>query len=225
MRDMDDNALYRVRPRLLPDFLLPDRLFFRSGDGDGGDGNGGDGGSGDGNGGDGSSGAQGGGEGAGTQGGSGESTLSVEDARKVRSENRNLRQRLKDAEAERDTLKQGTQSDLEKATTQVESLSKENVALTSQNRNLRAQVAASRVGIIDPEIAASLVDWNEADTDADLEKQMNQILKARPYLAGNVAGGADGGAGTSRSSGQRSSGQEDSTDMNTMLRRAAGVIQ
>lgn len=218
MGDIDVNALYHVRPRYLPDFLLPDRVFFRSEEGEGGEeGNGGEGG--------GTSGAQDGGTGAGTQGGSGESTLTVEDARKVRSENRNLRQRLKDAEAERDTLKQGTQSDLEKATTQVESLSKENVALTSQNRNLRAQVAASRVGIIDPEIAASLVDWNDADDDAALEKQMNAILKQRPYLAGNVAGGADGGAGTSRSSGSRESGQEGATDMNTMLRRAAGVIQ
>jgi regulator of replication initiation timing len=191
-------------------------------DDDGTQGTGGDGG----DGGAGASGAQGGDGGTGTQGGSGEtSTLSVEDARKVRSENRNLRQRLKDAESERDTLKAGTQSDIEKATGQVQSLTQTNQALTTQNQNLRAQVAASRLGIIDPEIAASLVDWNDADDDAALDRQMSAILKARPYLAGNVAGGADGGAGSGRSSGSRESGREGATDMNTMLRRAAGVIQ
>ena len=172
-------------------------------------------------GGTGSSGAQGG-EGTGTQGGSGESTLSVEDARKLRSENRNLRSRMKEAESERDRLKEGTQSDIEKATGQVETLSTRNKDLEDQNRNLRAQVAAGRVGIIDPEIVVALVDWNDADDDAALEKQMRGILKARPYLAGNVAGGADGGAGAG---GRQSGSQEDSTDMNTLLRRKAGVIQ
>jgi len=176
-----------------------------------------------GDGGTGSSGAQGGGEGAGTQGGSGgESNLSTEDARKLRSEARNLRTRLKEAEEERDRLKAGTQSDIEKATGQVETLTTRNKDLEAQNQNLRAQVAAGRVGIIDPEIAASLVDWNDADDDQALEKQMRNILKARPYLAGNVAGGADGGAG---GSGGGKSGEGDSTDMNTLLRRHAGIIQ
>jgi hypothetical protein len=174
-----------------------------------------------GEGGTGTSGAQGG-DGAGTQGGSGgESNLSTEDARKLRSEARNLRTRLKDAEEERDRLKTGTQSDIEKATTQVETLSTRNKDLESQNQNLRAQVAAGKVGIIDPEIAAGLVDWNDADDDAALEKQMRGILKARPYLAGNVAGGADGGAG----GGDGSGGGEGSTDMNTLLRRHAGIVQ
>lgn len=185
------------------------------------DGNGAQGTEGTGDGGTGTSGAPGGDGGTGTQGGSGDSNLSTEDARKLRSEARNLRTRLKEAEEERDRLKTGTQSDIEKATGQVETLSTRNQDLEASNRNLRAQVAAGRVGIIDPEIAASLVDWNDADDDAALEKQMRGILKARPYLAGNVAGGADGGAG----GGQQGKGGEGSTDMNTLLRRHAGIIQ
>lgn len=178
------------------------------------------------NGGAGASGAQGGDAGTGSGDGSGgNSTLSAEDARKIRSENRNLRQRMKDAEEERDRLKAGTQSDIEKATNQVEALTKRQSELETQNRTLRAQVVAGKVGIVDPEIAASLVDWNDAEDDSALEKQMRNILKARPYLAGNVAGGADGSAGQGGSGSGGSSQEGASTDMNTMLRRAAGVIQ
>src|SRR5690349_13660101 len=212
---MQDSAGAHLRWRL-PDFLLPDPVRFRTNGGDGD----GDGGSGDG-------GGDGGGDPGGQQqndppsGGGDGNTLSAEDARKLRSEARNLRSRLKDAEAERDKLRTAQQSDTERLQEQNSSLSTKNADLVRENRNLRAQVVAGRVGIVDPELAANLIDWDDADDDSALEKQFNAILKARPYLAGNVAGGADG---TSRGGGSGGGGNE-SEDMNTLLRRRAGVIQ
>jgi hypothetical protein len=157
-----------------------------------------------------------GGSSSGTQGG--QESLSTEAARKLRSEARNLRSRLKEAEKERDDLKASQMSELEKLQKGTEDLSKSNATLVQENRSLRAQVVAGRVGIVDPEIAVGLVDWDDAEDDASLEKQFKAILKAKPYLAGNVAGGADGGA-----RGQNDGGGA-SEDMNTLLRRKAGVV-
>jgi len=73
------------------------------------------------------------------------------------------------------------------------------------------------VGIIDPEAAAALLDWDSVDDPSDqksLEKALKQLAEARPWLRNANGGGADGGAGRRDEGG--------SSDMNTLIRRAAG---
>jgi hypothetical protein len=86
-------------------------------------------------------------------------------------------------------------------------------------RELSARVLAPQAGIADPRAAAdaaSLLDWKDLDPtdETSVLKALKDLVKDRPYLAGNVGGGADGGQGGSR-------GQETS-DMNVRIRQAAG---
>lgn len=195
-------------------------LLFAEGDGGGsggGDGGaqGGDGGSGDG----GSGGAQGGTGGTGTdaQGGDGDGdgTLSVEAARKLRSEAKSLRERLKAAE---DKLKERDDADL----TDRQKLERDNQAakakveqLEQRERELTAQLVAGKVGIRQEAVAdaVKLLDWSKIDDAADeaqVEQALKQLLKDKPYLAGR-SGGLDGGRG-------RDSRQP--TSMNDLIRGA-----
>lgn len=86
-------------------------------------------------------------------------------------------------------------------------------------RQLRVQVLAGKVGIV-PEAradAARLLDWDkltDPDDEGEVEEALRDLVKDRPFLLGNVPGGADGGAGGSRTT--------ESNDMNTRLRQAAG---
>lgn len=55
-------------------------------------------------------------------------------------------------------------------------------------RNLRAQVAATQLNIVDPAVAAQLLDWaNIDDTDASLTAALTQLVKDKPYLVNGAA--------------------------------------
>lgn len=168
--------------------------------------------------------AQGGGagspQGEGTSGGPGgaseskDDVLSAEQARKLRSENYELRQRLKQAEAALEEAKKGEQTELQKRDEEIQKQGERLAALERRNRSMGVQVAAGRLGIVDPEAADKLLDWDKIDNPADeqqIEQALQQLVKDKPYLT-RIAGAADGGA----------RGQARPTDMNDVLRRAAG---
>lgn len=155
--------------------------------------------------------------GAGAQGGEGEETLSVEEARKLRSEAKNLRTRLKANEDELSKLKNAGLSEEEQRKAELGERDEKIGTLEKQNRALKVQVAASKVGIVDPEAAAALLDWDQVDDPDDpksLERALKQLVEKRPWLRNANGGGADGGAGRQEQGG--------TGDMNALIRRAAG---
>lgn len=160
-------------------------------------------------------------DGAGAQdgGGSPKDGLSPEDARKLRSEARSLRQRLKDAEAklsDRDDADLSATQKLEREKTTAEA---ERDQFATDNRNLRAEIAAAKVGVRTEALgdAVKLLDWDEIDDPTDrkqVETALKALVKDKPWLSGR-ADGLDGGNG-------RQSGADTGGTMNEIIRRAAG---
>lgn len=144
-------------------------------------------------------------------------TLSPEDARKLRSEARSLRQRLKDAEEKANQLESAQLSDVQKLDREKTALVAERDGLQTENRNLRAQIAAAQVGIRAEAVgdAVKLLDWDEIEDPSNpkqVEKALKELVKEKPYLSGRPEG-LDGGAG-------RKTGE--TTSMNDVIRQAAG---
>lgn len=135
------------------------------------------------------------------------------DAAKRRRELREAQKRVEELEAKDKTEAERLQADRDKA-------SQERDTAVSENRMLRARVLAPTAGIADAKAAAdaaTLLDWSKIEDpsdDSQVEQALVDLVKDRPYLAGNVAGGSDGGAGGSR--GQGGAG------MNQLIRDAAG---
>jgi len=188
--------------------LEGDMVFFADGDGDGA----GDGSSADGAPGGDGGGAPGGGDGDvdGAQDGDGgdKETLSPEQTRKLRSEAKNLRERLKEAETKRKELED---KDLEESARNKRDLDDRTKRLSETEAELRTanvRLAALEVGIRPnaTKAAAALLGWD--DLDASDEKAVADALKAlkkeHEYLftvddgdGGKKkppAGGADGGS-------------------------------
>lgn len=140
--------------------------------------------------------------------------------REVQEANReaqNLRERLRKTEEERDSLKQSQMSDQEKVSQENQTLKDTVSTKDTEIRDLRVQVLAQKVGIVDPEAASRLLDWDsiKKPEDADeVEKALRKLLEDKPYLAGSHLGRGDGGAGSGQGA--------DTQDMNTLIRQAAG---
>lgn len=145
-------------------------------------------------------------------------TVTADDARKLRSEAKNLRDRAKNAEAELEKLKAAQMSDSERRDRDLDSTRTEKQRLEKENRSLRVQVAAVKVGVRADAVdaAAALLDWDTVDDPSDakaIERALKALVKERPFLSG-VTNAADAGA----SGGE----QANVVDMNQLLRRAAG---
>lgn len=145
-------------------------------------------------------------------------SLSPEAARKLRSESRTLRQRLKDAEKELEERRSKDETETQRLNRELEGERASREQAETRARNLSVQVVAARLGV-KPEatdIVAGLVDWDEVDADDDdaVEKAVKAIVRKRPFLS-DRSDGLDGGRG-------RGTGSQGETDMNTIIRRAAG---
>lgn len=158
--------------------------------------------------------------GAGGDGGTddGARTLSPDDARKLRSESRNLRQRLKAAEQELEQRRKAEETEQQRLERELTTAAAKVEQAEARVRELEVQSAATKLGVR-PEAAdvvAALIDWTEVDaTDSkDVERAIRAIVKERPFLSARPDG-LDGGQG-------RGAGAKGETDMNTVIRRAAG---
>lgn len=151
--------------------------------------------------------------------GSDSQSITPEDARKLRSEARSLRQRLKAAEdklTERESADLTEQQKLEREKTTLEA---ERDQLATDNRQLRAQIAAAKVGVRSDAVAdaVKLLDWDDIDDPADgkqVEAALKTLVKDKPWLSGR-ADGLDGGNG-------RQGSRQAGGTMNEIIRRAAG---
>lgn len=140
-------------------------------------------------------------------------TISLEEARKLRSENRSLRERLKgleDAEKARRDQELTETERLLKRTADLEAKLSEAVR-SNQERTLRYATVASaaKLGFADPEDAYRLLDhaaleFEEDGTPRNVEAQLASLAKAKPYLLSQArpAGSFDTGTGGRSSTGR-----------------------
>lgn len=120
---------------------------------------------------------------------------------------RKLRAEAKTATAaikERDALKAASQAAIDAQLSKEEQLTKRaaqleaELSLERQDRQDRTnryevQIAAGKLGIVDPDAAVKLLDWSaleyaEDGTPKDIDRALKTLLKARPYLAAPVPG-------------------------------------
>jgi hypothetical protein len=151
------------------------------------------------------------------------SQMSEESARKLRSENKAMRERLKNAEkalAEREkaelTDNQRLERELKERTDEIAERDKQLTAAEREMRSLRTQTVAHELGFIDPELAEPLLDWDDLDANdpKQVKAALRELLKRKPHLVRN-RDSIDAGAG-------RNSQTLDDSDMNARIRAAAG---
>lgn len=136
---------------------------------------------------------------------------------KANREAAKYRTRLREAEAKLKEIEDQEKTEIEKAQERVQALQSELETQRATSRNLQVAVLAAQVGIV-PEArddAARLLDWTNIQDPSDpreIEGALKTLVKDRPYLLGNIPGGADGGAG----------GGARPTSMNDLLRGATG---
>lgn len=149
-------------------------------------------------------------------------SLSLEEAKKLRSEAASLRKRLKafeDAEAQRaDSEKSEAQRAADRIAALEEELAGERSARRATILQLESVATARKVGFRDPELAARLiaagdVEFGEDGRPKNVERLLTDLAKEYPNLVNATAdyGGGPRGAPVGGTS-----------DMNTRIRRAAG---
>jgi len=118
--------------------------------------------------------------------------ISLEEAKKLRSEAQNLRKRLKDFEKAEQDAKDAQLSEVERAKKQYSDLQAqhETYKLQAQDRIVRSEVQmqARELGIINPGVAAKLINWAELEYDDDgmptnAKQLLENLVKNEPYLA------------------------------------------
>lgn len=118
--------------------------------------------------------------------------ISLDEARKLRSEAANLRKRMKAFEDAEQAARDAQLSEVERTKKQHADLQAEHETYrrTAQERIVRYEVAmqAQKLGIIHPDAAAKLLDWSELEYDEDgtpknADKLLEKLLKTMPYLA------------------------------------------
>jgi hypothetical protein len=110
--------------------------------------------------------------------------------RDIRSEAANRRTKLREVEQERDTIKgklgeyeQAQMTELERAQTELKRLRDEDLPGKDRRiRELEVQVAASQLGIVDPEAAEKLLDWTEVAAGKPVEQALKDLLEKKPWL-------------------------------------------
>ena len=101
---------------------------------------------------------------------------------------------------ERDQLKAAQQAAIDAQLSKEEQLTKRTVQLEAERdferqtrqdlvNRYEVQIAAGKLGIVDPDAAVKLLDWSSLEyaddgTPKDVDKALKLLLRERPYLAG-----------------------------------------
>lgn len=151
--------------------------------------------------------------------------MTLGEARKLRREAATLRDRLAELDRAEQERRQASMTELEKvtakATTLEQELAQARQELADERLGRSIEATASRLGFANPDDAYRLLDRKALELDDDgrpkaLDKALQELLRARPYLAATrVTGGADAGTGNGTGGGARPS-------MNDLIRGAAG---
>ncbi len=124
--------------------------------------------------------------------------MSLEEARKLRSEAQALRKREKDIAAQLKAYQDKEQAERDAQLSELEREKKSRAELQARyeqevaamrERLVRYAVesAATKLSIVDPDAAAKLIDWSELEFDEDgtpknAEKLLTALIKAKPWL-------------------------------------------
>jgi len=154
-------------------------------------------------------------------------SISLEEAKKLRSEANSLRRRLKELE---EADRQRAEADLtetqrlQKRLDELEA-ERERLATAQQEQAIRMATvtAAARQGFANPELAFRLIDrsaveMDEAGEPRNIPALLAALLKAEPYLAGAATrptGSADGGARGTPSTRDQAAAAEQAGDLRT----------
>lgn len=133
-------------------------------------------------------------------------TISLDEAKKLRSEANGLRRRLKELEDADKARKDAELSETDRLTARVTEM--EAAAQASRDRILRLATVgvASRLGFTDPEDAVRLIDTASLEvgddgTPANADAVLAALAKAKPYLlTQRTIGSFDSGTGGAKSS-------------------------
>lgn len=139
-------------------------------------------------------------------------TISLDEARKLRSEAANLRKRLKQFETDAQTQAEAKLGDLEKATKQLGSLTeqvtKQQAALRAERTGRQVDRLAAKMGL-DPDLAARLlatesVEYDEDENPIGLDKALKALTVKWPHLVkpATPPPGGSTNAGDGRGSGK-----------------------
>lgn len=132
-------------------------------------------------------------------------SISLDDARKLRSEARQLRERNRALEDEKRARDEAALSETEKSARRIAQLEQalaERDARTRDKTLAAATVdAAARLGFANPRLALRMIEAADVEYDGDgeptnVENLLKSLLKAEPYLAASHArptGSIDGG--------------------------------
>lgn len=175
-------------------------------------------------------------------------SISLDEARKLRSEASNLRKRLKELDAmnlELKTFREQTEaaklSDQEKQALAQKKIEQQLAEHQSQNADLLRQLQearinnevfknASKLNIIDIDAAgklidASRIDYDESGNPTNIDSLLKDLVKARPWLAGKAQPATSGGA-TNPSRSQTSGPQEITKEyVQEVLKRGNAAFQ
>ena len=142
-----------------------------------------------------------------------------EEVARLRREAAGYRTQLRETQAKLKEFEDSSKTDLQKSQDRVQELTED--LTTMELRVRRSMVAAlgGDVGIVKEARvdAAELLDWSGIPDPTDekaVEKALRKLVQDKPYLLGQVPGGADGGAGG------RNGGSTES--MSDRIRAAAG---
>lgn len=125
-----------------------------------------------------------------------EERFDAEYVKKLRAEAAEYRRRLRELEQVVKQHEESKLSETERLQKRLAELEREQAAWQRerQERTLKYEtmLAASRLGIVDPEAAYRLLDLAKLEFDEDgnprnLDKALQELLKAKPYLAGHAA--------------------------------------
>lgn len=125
-----------------------------------------------------------------------EESISLSQAKKLRKENKALRQAKLEAEEKARKLEEGQLSDVEKRDARIKELEARaaNATKDAQATLIRSSVliAAQKAGLVDPSIAVRLIDSDDVKYDDEgmprnADKLVRELLEERPYLKGAVA--------------------------------------
>ena len=128
----------------------------------------------------------------------------IAELRKEQASNRAKLKKFEDDEAARTQAQMTEQEKLQKQATDLQSkYDSDTSALTERIVRYEVERQAAKIGIIDPDAAAQLIDWDALEYDEDgtpknADALLKDLLKSKPYLAGKTQASAGGATNPSR---------------------------
>jgi len=104
---------------------------------------------------------------------------------KYRTDAKTAADKIKTAEDTLTEIQRSQMTEDEKQKARLEELEKTVVPEKDNTiRTLRVQIAAGKLGIVDPEAATLLMDWKKVDAGEKVDDLLTAMIEARPWLKG-----------------------------------------